>query len=125
MKVQIITSRLPPHNYTHKYLRDGKYYDILGQIILQKGYDIADQTRTPEDMLTLIPGITFQFRGKIRNTPTTMSILLLDHHDRDTLPQKMGPLAQKLGLELEWVNTGVLYERNTPYEMRDQDIYTK
>lgn len=96
----IVKSLLSP--YRHKYLRDGNYYDYLGQILVQLGYDIPDKTRTPEELKTLIPNFTFHCRGAIRDTSLTMAIIRLDNIDPIQHPQKMATLLSPIGISLTW-----------------------
>lgn len=96
----IVKSLLSPMR--HKYLRDGDYYDYLGQIFVQLGYDIPDKTRTPEDMKAAIPNFTFNCRGSLRNTILTTRILQLDYIDPTQHPQKLETLLNPIGISLEW-----------------------
>lgn len=96
----IIKSLLSP--YRHKYLRDGNYYDYLGQILVQLGYDIPDKCRTPEDLKTNIPNFTSFYRGAIRNSILSTRIMRLDNIDPTQHPQKMADLLTPIGITLEW-----------------------
>lgn len=98
-----IRKSLLPTYKKHKYLRDGPLYDYLGQILIQKGFDIPDKTRTPEDLSTPIVPFTRIIRGKPRNTELTLAILQLDYFDPLTHPQKLEGILSPYNITLTWV----------------------
>lgn len=89
----ICTNRLPPFK-RHIYMEDGYYIDILGQMLIQMGYDIPPGCRTPADMRQLIPPFTYNQRGVIANTILTTEITMLDGCDIPTLKLKLPPLIE-------------------------------
>lgn len=102
MKTYFIIRSVLPTARKHLYLRDGNLYDYLGQILIQQGYDIPDKTRTPEDLVTLIPNFTIKSRGQIRNTVLTSQIIKLDLLDPTTHPQKLATLLAPFYIQLKW-----------------------
>jgi hypothetical protein len=102
MEFTILSSILPYRFKRHRYMKDGVCYDYLGQILLQRGYDIPDNCRTPADMKQIIPDFTFNLRGAVHNTPLTMNILALDHLDPTTHPQKLAELLRPIGIKIDY-----------------------
>lgn len=103
MQTYTILKRLVSHAFKkHRYMKDGVCYDYLGQILLQKGYDIPDKCRTPADLKQVIPPFTFNVRGAPHNTPLTMEILKLDCIDPIYHPEKLAELLKPYGISIEW-----------------------
>ena len=101
-KITIVTDLLPPFFKKHRYMHDGYWYDYLGQILLQRGYDIPDKCRTPADMKQFLPPFTFNCRGVQHNTKLTMDILNLDYADEASRPQQLVELLKPHGHEVKF-----------------------
>lgn len=104
MKVVINTSRLPTHLRTHRYLVDGYCIDYLGQILIQRGYDIPEKTRFPSELKTLIPPFTCPLRGIIVDTILTLRILQLDRVNLNVRNDKFEELMNDSNISVQWIN---------------------
>ena len=54
------------------------HVDILGQMILQQGFEIPDKTRLPSQLECTIPYLTMEIRRRIVETPLSLEIIQLD-----------------------------------------------
>ncbi len=102
MNTYFIVRRLVPPYKKHRYMRDGKMYDYLGQILVQMDIDIPEKCRTPQELERTILPFTFPCRGIILNSVLTINILKLDITDPSSHPQKMAELLRPHNIELVW-----------------------
>jgi hypothetical protein len=96
-----IPKRLVIH--PNKYLFDGSHYDFLGAILLFNGISIPEKCKFPSEMKILIPYYTYKLRGKIVDTPLTISILQFDSHPQKEALVGINRLLFPLSIELKIV----------------------
>lgn len=93
-------SILPPFK-RHKYLREGNWYDYLGQLIAQMDTNsIPEKCRWPSDLDHAIPPFSFPLRGSICNTELTIGILRLDYTEPAFHEKKLNELLNPHGISV-------------------------
>lgn len=85
------------------YLFDGEQYDILGCILLHKGYTIPPKTKSPADLKQSIPPFTIPLRKVFFDSPLTLELLKLDFSPRKEAVAKANVLLKPHGIQLELV----------------------
>jgi hypothetical protein len=86
------------------YLFDGERYDILGCILVSKGYTLPQKSKSPADLKLPIPSFTYYYRKAYFDSPLTLSILRLDFiHDPREAIRQANPLLVPAKIVLELV----------------------
>jgi hypothetical protein len=92
---------LPDTNKRHVYLREGKKFDYLGQIIsqLEPNLILPEKVRFPSELGRVIHPFTSPCRGSIIDTCITVQILMLDktrYNHEEKLNELLNPFLYRV-----------------------------
>jgi hypothetical protein len=99
IKIPRIVLRHPLH-----YLHKNENYDILGCILLHKGYYLLDKMKFPSELKLEIPHFTRIIRKKVVDTELTHKILQLDFFPQKEAVRLTNNLLISINLQIEIID---------------------